>query len=177
VIPTIIEFKIGRGRSIPSESEAWDRRYLELTVRLPEGSSEAEFWAALRDAEGILEKWFSSPKAEAAPAPTTPTMPISMPMPTKPEIPIQAQPQAQKPGLQLDPKSLEALPWKDREGNPSEPGTWGWILGPGSIQGSPPGASDLVKALEASKGRLSLGDYEYAYSSEKTFIHRRPRKR
>ncbi|MGQ9691825.1 MAG: hypothetical protein ACUVQY_11350 [Thermoproteota archaeon] len=75
---------------------------------------------------------------------------------------------------QLDPSAIEALPWKDREGLLAKPGAWGWLHGPESYLGPEQGAADLIKALDARGGRLTLGNYEYSYAKDKAFIQRRP---
>jgi hypothetical protein len=192
--PTIAEFKVGKGRTGRlGDAEEWQRGYLELTIRLPEWFTEEDFLEALSRAEGLIDRWLEEKEkekekergAEGQDREREAVVPVPVPVP----VPVQAQAstststlkQAPKPSqiLQaprsLDPKALEALPWKDRDGSPSKPGKWGWIHGPGSFQGPEPEASGLIRALDASpEGRIALGDYEYAYSKERAFIHRRP---
>ena len=113
-----------------------------------------------------------SPPQASASASNSASIPIPIPTLASTQAPTTSQ---QAP-WSLDPKAFEALPWKERDGSPSKPGNWGWIHGPGSFQGPEPEASGLIRALDASpEGRIALGDYEYAYSREKVFIHRRPR--
>lgn len=80
---------------------------------------------------------------------------------------------SQIPGLDI--ADIDALPWKAKEGQPSQPGHWGWILGPKSAHGITPGADILVAALEkAADQKLQLGDMEYSFSKNKAFINRKP---
>jgi len=78
----------------------------------------------------------------------------------------------------IDPASLEALPWKNRNKEPAKPGEFAWLFGPGSVSGTEAGAEELVKAIKASKnGKLVLGDMEYSLVKDDAFIQRRPLKK
>jgi len=56
----IEKFVIGKGvTSRPSEAEEWTRRYLELTVRLPEQTSEKDFYESLLRAERIIDDYLN----------------------------------------------------------------------------------------------------------------------
>lgn len=59
----IVEFKIGKGKTLkPSEAEEWIRRYLEVTIKLPETSGEQDFHEALIRAERIIDNWLAEPE-------------------------------------------------------------------------------------------------------------------
>jgi hypothetical protein len=117
-----------------------------------------------------------SPPQASASALASASNSASIPIPIPTLASTQTPATSKQAPRSLDPKAIEALPWKERDGSPSKPGNWGWIHGPGSFQGPEPEASGLIRALDASpEGRIALGDYEYAYSREKVFIHRRPR--
>jgi len=82
---------------------------------------------------------------------------------------------------EIDPASLDALPWKARDGSPAKEGAWGWLHGPASYTGPDQGTADLIKALEAIEARgekkLTIGNYDYSFTKERAFIQRRPLKK
>jgi len=64
----IVEFRISKGRTNrPSEAEEWTRKYLELTVRLPENYTEEDFHEALLRSEYILDNWLGQPETPQVP--------------------------------------------------------------------------------------------------------------
>jgi len=59
----IVEFRIGKGRTNrPSEAEEWNRKYLELAVRLPEQHMEEDLYEALTRAEYIIDNYLERPE-------------------------------------------------------------------------------------------------------------------
>ena len=58
----VVEFHIGKGKTRrPSEDvEEWERRHLELTVKLPEQYSEEDYHVALTRAERFIDDWLQS---------------------------------------------------------------------------------------------------------------------
>jgi len=60
----ITEFRIGKGitRKVVGTENDFDKRYLELTVKLPEGYSEEDFQEALLRSEYILDNWLGQPE-------------------------------------------------------------------------------------------------------------------
>lgn len=80
---------------------------------------------------------------------------------------------SQIPGLDI--ADIDALPWKAKEGQPSKPGHWGWIMGPESQRGLEPGAEMLCAALEKAENQeLQLGNMRYIFTKNKAFINRAP---
>lgn len=64
----IVEFKIGKGRtSRPSEAEEWTRKYLELTVALPEKMTEESFQESLIRAEYLIDNFLGQPETPHIP--------------------------------------------------------------------------------------------------------------
>jgi len=76
---------------------------------------------------------------------------------------------------ETDRAELDKLPWKAKGGEPSQPGHWGWILGPESKNGVQSGAENLARALEHTEdNKFVMGEYEYSFSKNKAFINRKP---
>lgn len=69
----VVEFRIGKGitQRIPGSETEHVRKYLELTVRLPDQCTEEDFREALAMAERVLDNWLGQPITP----PATPTLP------------------------------------------------------------------------------------------------------
>lgn len=146
----IEKFVIGKGttRKIKDTENDYDRKYLELTIRLPEQFTEEGFQEAVVHAEYLLDNWLSQE-----------------PTPTAPQIP------------QLDIAEINNLPWKTRDKQPAKLGQWAWIFGPESAKGVEQGAETLANALlHTEDHKFVLGDMEYSLSDNKAFIQRKPMK-
>ncbi len=146
----IEKFVIGKGttRKIKGTENDFNRKYLELTIRLPEQFTEEDIQEALIHAEYILDNWLSQE-----------------PTPQIPQIP------------QLDIAEINSLPWKTRKKEPAKLGTWAWVFGPESAKGVEQGAETLANALLHTEGhKFVLGDMEYSLSDNKAFIQRKPLK-
>lgn len=60
IVTGIKEFKIGKGTSYPlgqSGNDTWIKKYLELTITLPEQYTEEGFHASVARAEQIIDEW------------------------------------------------------------------------------------------------------------------------
>lgn len=70
----IAEFKLGKGISSSAGKDGpWTKKYLELTVRLPEQPfTEEEFQAGLARAEYVIDNFLGQPPPAAAAAPQIP---------------------------------------------------------------------------------------------------------
>lgn len=59
---------MGKGHTTkPADVEEWDKKYLEVTVRLPEKYSEEDFQEALLHAEYILDNWIAQSETPQLP--------------------------------------------------------------------------------------------------------------
>ena len=64
----IVEFRIGKGKTVrPGDAEQWNRKYLELTIRLPEKYTEEDFHVALTRAEYLIDQDLEAPEVAAIP--------------------------------------------------------------------------------------------------------------
>ena len=60
-VPKIVEFTMGKGRTNrPTETEEWTRKYLELTVRMPDTFTEKDLQETMLRAEYIIDNWLGS---------------------------------------------------------------------------------------------------------------------
>lgn len=144
----IVGFKMGKG--ITAEDKAtktWSRRYLELEVEWQPGQSTESLPQALARAENTIDFW------------------LGQPGPEQEEVGI--------PSLDLE--EINGLPWKGKGSGMSTPSAWGWIYGPAARMGTQQGAEKLAEAIEkAADHKLQLGNMEYIFSKDKTFINRKP---
>jgi hypothetical protein len=64
----ITEFVLGKGRtSRPTENEEWTKKYLEITVRMPDQHSEKDLQEAMIRAEYIIDNWLGAPEVPQIP--------------------------------------------------------------------------------------------------------------
>lgn len=69
----IIEFQLGKGISAAAGKDGpWTKKYLELTVKLPEQLSEQDFAAALQRAEYVIDDFLGQPPTSALATPQIP---------------------------------------------------------------------------------------------------------
>jgi len=149
---TVERFVLGKGRTFrPDESEEWERRYMELEVKLPAGISEADFWSAVSRAEALLDKWLE----KAVGQPVAGLDPAAL-------------------------NSLPWRSYKTGEActSPEEAG-WIWADPSKHEPAKAETVKRLMEALEkVDKGGLRIGGCTYAYSGPKEnkrmFISRRP---
>jgi hypothetical protein len=68
-ISKIVEFKIGKGKTAkPSpDVEEWTRKYIELTIKLPEQFTEQGFHEAVAKAEMIIDDLLKQPETPQIP--------------------------------------------------------------------------------------------------------------
>jgi len=147
-VSRIEKFVIGKGvTSRPSEAEEWTRRYLELTVRLPEETSERDFYESLLRAERIIDDYLSQMETLAIP---------SLDIAEVQQLPWTSY-QTKQPCTRPDES--------------------GWILSdPGRHEAEKQGVvKELRRAIEkAPNQKLVLGEMLYTLSGqEKQFITRR----
>ena len=70
--PNIKEFSMGKGRTNrPTDAEDWTRRYLEVTVRMPDTFTEKDLQEAMMRVEYLIDNWLGGPE----PQPETPKIP------------------------------------------------------------------------------------------------------
>lgn len=162
---TIERFTIGKGRTRPDPRDrfGWDKQYIELTVKLPEKTSEQDLYEAFIGAERIIDGWLEGPKAVSSGIP-------SKLMPGEKEI------QRAQAAQIITPEEVDKLPWKsfkevDAEGKKKLVGVGspGWLF-----------ANEcdlrLLELLGRSSGHLELAPYEFKWSGDKKLIQRRPLK-
>jgi len=152
----ILGFKMGKGVTVEDkEKKTWSRRYLELEVEWQPGQGTESLAQAFTRAETIIDFWLGQPGPKQAIAP------------------VQEQEIAGIP--ELDIHAINSLPWKGKAQEPSSPGGWGWIYGPAARMGTEKGAEKLAEAIEkAADHKLQLGNMEYIFTKDKTFINRKP---
>jgi hypothetical protein len=64
----ITDFRIGKGRTArPAEAEEWVKKYLELTIKLPEQYTEKDFHEALIRAEYIIDNFLEQDEVPQIP--------------------------------------------------------------------------------------------------------------
>lgn len=64
----IVEFKIGKGRTAQTaKQEEWTKKYLELTVRMPDQYAEKDLQEAMMRAEYLIDNYLGEPEAPHVP--------------------------------------------------------------------------------------------------------------
>jgi hypothetical protein len=64
----IVEFKIGKGRTAQTaKQEEWTKKYLELTVRMPDQYTEKDLQEAMMRAEYLIDNYLGEPEAPQVP--------------------------------------------------------------------------------------------------------------
>ena len=151
----IVEFRIGKGitQRVPGSETEHTRKYLEVTVRLPEQITEEGFHEALARAEQIIDEWLHSVEIGYIP-----------------KIDI------------ADVEKLPWMSYQTHEPctKPDEAG-WIWADPTKHSEENAKIVAELVRAIERSpKNKFQLGNMVYTFSGPKEgkrmFISRRKTK-
>lgn len=147
----VVEFRMGKGRtSKPEGVEEWNRKYLEVTIRLPEQYTEEDFHVALTRAEYEIDQWLEAPEAGI------------------PELDI------------AEINSLPWISYQTKQActKPDQAG-WIFSAATRHTVQQQPVVGELREAIgKAPKGKLQLGNVLYSFSgpedNPKLFISRKP---
>lgn len=140
----IVGFKMRKGLK-PGDAS------LELEFTFPERFTHETLIETFTHAEQIIDRYLNQMRQPAAVTTETAQIP------------------------ELDIEAIESLPWKGKAQEPSKPGSWGWIYGPAARMGIQQGAEKLAEAIETTADhKLQLGNMEYIFTKDKTFINRKP---
>jgi hypothetical protein len=136
---------VARGASVSHDDESWDRVFYSIEAEV----DETELQVVKAELQGMINAWIVDALAH-------------------PLVPVSKGEAEHIP--QIDLAQLEELPWTSfQTKQPAKPGEAGWIFS------NTEGAEELVKALEAKKGKLELAEYIFRFSGpDNRFISRSP---